>query len=174
MTLLFIIAKFSKQSNDISVCKCKCKQEVVVHILSKFEIHRRIGGPRHLEHFVSLWNTSRDLHERSFAREVGSRKVRLSNIVSGPRVPHRSFHMAFIEASKCIHLDVSLSQCSAILLRLLLLRLGFWKNFRSTPTSCNFQTFSKFLEHFQQRAWEPWMNKQILQLVLNLPALKLY
>ena len=68
---------------------------------------------------------SRDLQERSFSKEFGSRNVSLLNIVSGPRVPHRSFHMAFIEASKCIHLDVSLSQCSAVLLRLLLLRLGF-------------------------------------------------
>ena len=51
-------------------------------------------------------------------------KVNLSKIPSGPSVRHRSFYRAFIEASKCIHLDVSLLLCSAVLLRLLLFRLG--------------------------------------------------
>ena len=118
---------------------------------------RLIDGPRCLEHFDSLSNVSRDLHGRGFARECGSREVRLSKIASGalkpwsyisytrpPCVRHWSLRSAFIEASKCIHLDVSLSQCSAVLFRLPLLRLGFWKNFRSTPTSCKFQTFQSF------------------------------
>ena len=63
--------------------------------------------------------------EEASLENVASEKVSLSKIASGPCVRHRSFRSAFIEASKCIHLDVSLSQCSAVLFRLLLLRLRF-------------------------------------------------
>ena len=53
--------------------------------------------------------------EEASLENVASEKVSLSKIASGPCIRHRSFHRAFIEVSKSIHLDVSLLQCSAVL-----------------------------------------------------------
>ena len=57
--------------------------------------------------------------EEASLENVAAEKVSLSKIASGPCVRHRSFHRAFIEASKCIHLDISPLLRSAVFLRLL-------------------------------------------------------
>ena len=46
--------------------------------------------------------------EEALRQNVAAEKVNLSKIASGPCVRHRLLHRAFIEASKCIHLDISL------------------------------------------------------------------
>ena len=51
--------------------------------------------------------------EEALRQNVAAEKVNLSKIASGPCVRHRSFHRAFIEASRCIHLDISPLLCSA-------------------------------------------------------------
>ena len=81
--------------------------------------------------------------EEASLENVAAEKVSLSKIASGPCIRHRSFHRAFIEASM-FHFH------NVVQFFLVLLRLGFWKSFRSMPTYCNFQTFQSFYNIFSR------------------------
>ena len=86
--------------------------------------------------------------EEASLENVAAEKVSLSKIASGPCVRNRSFHRAFIEASKSIHLDVSLSQCSAVLFSSV--TFGILKKLPIDANILQLSDLSKFLEHFEQ------------------------
>ena len=84
--------------------------------------------------------------EEALLENVAAEKVNLSKIASGPCVRHRSFHRAFIEASRSIHLDISPLLCSAEFCKDYFLYV--WDSENEIPIDANSFNFSKFVEYF--------------------------
>ena len=137
-----------------------------------------IDGPRHLEHFV--WNMSRDLHERSFARECSSRKGNfIKNSFRALCTPQ------IVSQGLSRHHNVSTSMFhfrNVVQFRLDYFRY-VWDSEKTFDRCQHLETFRPFkVSRTFSADWlsvrNGWINntvmKQILQLVLNLSTLKLY